>query len=118
MEDELFPQIRRGRLGLMAFSPIAEGRLAPGREVDRSEPWAPVVDALDKVARELNATRPRVCVAWVLSRPEVTSVLAGAERPEHVEDNLAGTRLVLPVDALAALNAASDKLRGVDTSGR
>jgi aryl-alcohol dehydrogenase-like predicted oxidoreductase len=118
MEDELFPLIRRGRLGLMAFSPIAEGRLAPGRDVDRSRPWAPVVDVLDKVARELNATRPQVCVAWVLSHEEVTSVLAGAERPEHVDDNLAGTRLMLPADALAALNAAGNRLRGVDTSGR
>lgn len=118
MEGELFPLIRRGRLGLMAFSPIAEGRLAPGREVDPSKPWAPVVDALDKVARELSATRPQVCVAWVLSHKEVTSVLAGAERPEHVDDNLSGTRLTLPPDALAALNAASDRLRGVDTSGR
>jgi len=118
MEDELFPLIRRGRLGLMAFSPIAEGRLAPGREVDRSKPWAPVVDVLDKVARELSVTRPQVCVAWVLARQEVTSVLAGAELPEHVDDNFAGTRLVLPAAALAALNAASDKLRSVDTSGR
>lgn len=118
MEGELFPLIRRGRLGLMAFSPIAEGRLAPGREVDPSKPWAPVVDALDKVARELSATRPQVCVAWVLSHKDVTSVLAGAERPEHVDDNLSGTRLTLPPDALAALNTASDRLRGVDTSGR
>ncbi len=118
MEDELFPLIRRGRLGLMAFSPIAEGRLAPGREVDRGKPWAPVVDALDKVARELSASRPQVCVAWVLARKEVTSVLAGAEHPDHVDDNFAGTRLALPADALAALNAASGRLRGVDTSGR
>lgn len=118
MEDELFPVIRRGRLGLMAFSPIAEGRLAPGRDVDKSKPWALVVDALDKVARQLRATRPQVCVAWVLSHQEVTSVLAGAERPEHVDDNLAGTRLTLPAEALETLNTASDRLRGVDTSGR
>lgn len=118
MEDELFPLIRRGRLGLMAFSPIAEGRLAPGREVDRTKPWAPVVDALDRVARGLGATRPQVCVAWVLANKEVTSVLAGAEKPEHVDDNLAGSRLALPADSLNILNAASDRLRGVDTSGR
>ena len=118
MEDELFPLIRRGRLGLMAFSPIAEGRLAPGRPADRNKPWAPVVDALDEVARELGATRPQVCVAWVLSRKEVTSVLAGAEKPEHVDDNFAGARLTLPAAALNKLDTASNRLRGVDTSGR
>lgn len=118
MEDELFPLIRRGRMGLMAFSPLAEGRLAPGRPVDPASRWAPVVEVLDSVAREHGATRPQVCIAWVLSHPEVTSVLAGAEKPEHVEDNLRGTQLVLSASALKKLNEASDRLRGVDTSGR
>lgn len=118
MENELFPLIRRGKLGLMAFSPLAEGRLAPGRPVDPGKPWAPVVEALDSVARDLGATRPQVCIAWMLAHKEVTSVLAGAEEPKHVEDNLRGTQLVLPPDALKTLNAASDRLRGVDTSGR
>ncbi|MFN0165906.1 MAG: aldo/keto reductase [Bryobacteraceae bacterium] len=118
MENELFPLIRRGRLGLMAFSPLAEGRLAPDRPVDPGKPWAHVVAALDSVARELGATRPQVCIAWMLAHNEVTSVLAGAEEPRHVEDNLRGTQLVLSPSALKTLNAASDRLRGIDTSGR
>ncbi len=118
MENELFPLIRRGRLGLMAFSPLAEGRLAPGRPVDAAKPWAPVVAALDSVARDLGATRPQVCIAWVLAHREVTSVLAGAEEPRHVEDNLKGTQLALPPEAFKTLNAASDRLRGIDTAGR
>jgi aryl-alcohol dehydrogenase-like predicted oxidoreductase len=103
MVQEMFPLIRRGRLGLMAFSPIAEGRLAPGRPLNGSEPWAPVVGVLDAVAKELGATRPQVCVAWVLAHPEVTSVLAGAERPEHVEDNMRGTQLKLPSELMQRL---------------
>jgi len=110
MERELFPLIRQGLLGLMAFSPLGEGRLAPGRPIDPAAPWAPVVTALDKVAKELGATRPQVCVAWVLSHPEVTTVLAGAERPEHVDDNLRGTQIKLPADALRMLTAASDAI--------
>ena len=31
MTRELFPVIRKGNLGLMAFSPLGEGRLVPGR---------------------------------------------------------------------------------------
>ena len=65
------------------------------------------IEALDAVANELGVTRPQVCVAWVLSHPEVTSVLAGAEKPEHVADNFAGTRITLPEEALQRLNAAS-----------
>lgn len=106
MEQKMFPLIRKHHLGLMAFSPIAEGRLAPGRPVDPNAPWAGVVKVLDEVAKQLDATRPQVCVAWVIAHPEVTCVLAGAEKPEHVDDNLKGTQLVLPSDALRKLNAA------------
>lgn len=107
MDDEMFPLIHRGKLGLMAFSPLGEGRLAPGRSVEAGSPVEKVIEALDHVAKELGATRPQVCVAWVLTRPEVTSVLAGAEKPEHVSDNFKGTELVIPDAALEILDAAS-----------
>jgi hypothetical protein len=35
--------------------------------------------------------------------------LAGAERPEHVDDNFRGPSTCLPSEALKALNAASDQ---------
>jgi 1-deoxyxylulose-5-phosphate synthase len=108
MDKKLFPLIRRGKLGLMAFSPLAEGRLAPGRPVESGSPLETVVKALDQVAQELGTTRPQVCIAWVLTRPEVTSVLAGAERPEHVEDNVKGSRLTLPPSSLKKLNDAGE----------
>ena len=108
MKNEMFPIIRRANLGLMAFSPLGGGTLAPGRPVENGSPLEKVIRALDQVAKELGATRPQVCVAWVLSHPEVTCVIAGAEKPEHVDDNFQGTRLVLSPDAMAVLNGASD----------
>ena len=107
MVKELFPLIRQGNLGLLTFSPLGEGRLAPGREIPDKSPLKGPIEALDAVADELGVTRPQVCVAWALSHPEVTSVLAGAEKPEHVSDNFAGTRITLPEEALQRLNAAA-----------
>ena len=108
MTRELFPLIRKGNLGLMAFSPLGEGRLVPGRKVEEGSPLLGVIKELDRVAEELGVTRPQVCVAWVASHPEVTSVLAGGEKPEHVEENFKGTKLTLPEEALKRLKAASD----------
>ena len=108
MVQELFPLIRRANLGLLTFSPLGEGRLAPGREIPEGSPLTGPIEALDAVANELGATRPQVCVAWVLSHPEVTSVLAGAEKPEHVSDNFKGTQITLPEEAVQQLNAAAD----------
>lgn len=111
MEEQMFPLLREAGLGLMAFSPLDTGKLAPERPVKPGTPLAELVDTLDRVAREMNVGRPAVCVAWVLTHPEVSSVLAGAESPDHVEENLAGTELVLPDDAVALLNAAQDTYR-------
>jgi len=116
LEQELFPLIREHKLGLQAFSPLAAGKLAPGREPGDGSPLADVIGVMDEVAGDLAATRPQVAIAWVLSYPEVTSALAGAEKPEHVEDNVVGSRLALPSDALATLNAASEAYIRATTS--
>ncbi len=108
MSQQLFPLIRKGNLGLMAFSPLGEGRLVPGRKVEEGSPLVGVIEELDRVAKELEVSRPQVCVAWVLSHPEVTSALSGGEKPEHVEENFKGTKLTLPEEALKRLKAASD----------
>ncbi len=108
MVDGLFPLIRRGNLGLMAFSPLGGGSLVPGREVPDGSALMDVVTVLDEVAGELGVTRPQVCVAWVAAHSEVASVLSGAEKPEHVEENLKGTELTLPAPVMAKLNAAAE----------
>lgn len=108
MMNELFPVIRKGNLGLMAFGPLGGGQLVPGRKVEEGSPLADLIAVLDEVANQLSVSRPQVCVAWVAAHPEVTSVLAGAEKPEHVEDNFKGTELVLPQALLQKLNIAAD----------
>lgn len=104
-EKELFPMIRAGNLGIMAFSPLAEGRLM--RPIEEGNPLGKVRDALDEVAGEIGATRAQVCVAWSLSHPEITTVLAGAEKVEHVTDNYGGTKIQLPPVAQQRLDFAS-----------
>ncbi|MCZ6678273.1 MAG: aldo/keto reductase [Candidatus Poribacteria bacterium] len=111
LEQEMFPVLRRADLGLMAFSPLDTGHLVPGRSVQAGSPLSTLIGNVDEVAQDLGVGRAEVCVAWVLTHPEVTSVLAGAERPEHVEENVAGTRLVLPAEAIDVLSAASEAYR-------
>ena len=111
MEQEMFPVLRKSGLGLLAFSPLDTGHLVPGRNIDPDAPLATLIGVLDEVAQDLRVSRGTVCVAWVLTHPEVTSVLAGAERLEHVEDNFAGTEIVLPDGAIDTLNAASAAYR-------
>jgi len=42
-----------------------------------------VVDALDLVAQETGKTVPQIALAWVLSRPTVSTVIIGARSEEQ-----------------------------------
>ena len=120
METEgLFPLLGRTGLGVQAIGPHSAGVLArPAAEVAVSPAVAELGPALsdligvaDGVAADLGVPRSQVNVAWVLSHPEITTALAAAETPEHVDDNLAGAMLDLPAGAIETLNAASDRFR-------
>jgi aryl-alcohol dehydrogenase-like predicted oxidoreductase len=111
LESEMFPVLRRTGLGLLPFSPLDEGRLlAP--EAAKDERKARLLEVVDGVGREVGAGRAQVLIAWVLSHPEATCVLAGAEEPAHVEENVKATALALPDLAVARLNQASSGFRG------
>jgi aryl-alcohol dehydrogenase-like predicted oxidoreductase len=105
-EPTMPPVFQRTKLGLLAFSPQDTGLLAPGREIPAD--LQPLVNTLDRVAKELSATRPQVTIAWSLSHPEVTTSLGGAEKPAQIDENFGGTKLELPDGLLAELNVASD----------
>jgi aryl-alcohol dehydrogenase-like predicted oxidoreductase len=107
LEREMFPLLLRRRLGLLAFSPMDAGSLSPENHPDEGSPLAALCKVMDGVASKLGVTRSQVSVAWMLSHPEVTCVLGGPESPEHVDELLAGTRLVLPEEERLRLNRAS-----------
>jgi 1-deoxyxylulose-5-phosphate synthase len=107
LEGEMLPVVRACGMGLIAFSPMDTGQLAPELIPEPGSPLARLQAALDLVAGELGVSRAQVCVAWVLTRAETTSVLSGAESPEHVDKVLAGTELVLAAEIRARLDQAS-----------
>ena len=109
MEREMFPVVRDLGVGVIAFSPMDTGCLAPGREPQTGSPVDTICQSLDTVADELAVSRAEVCVAWVLARTEVTSVLAGSESPGHVDQMVAATSLVLPAELMATLDTASER---------
>lgn len=46
------------------------------------------VQGLEKIAKELGITTAQLAIAWLLRRKEVSSVITGASRLEHLEENL------------------------------
>jgi aryl-alcohol dehydrogenase-like predicted oxidoreductase len=77
------------------------------RRDDPSVPAGSSADAVRAIAQETGKSASAVSIAWLLARPEVTSVIFGARTVEQLETNLAGAELELTSGQLAALDQAS-----------
>ena len=105
-EAEVFPTCHRLGLGIVNFSPLAEGVLS-GKYNDGIPPDSRAADEqagefirprlsqenlaklskLAEVARGLEVPMATLALAWCLRRPELTSCIIGATRPEQIVDN-------------------------------
>jgi aryl-alcohol dehydrogenase-like predicted oxidoreductase len=66
-----------------------------------------VVDALDAVAAETRKTIPQIAIAWLLTRPTVSSVIIGARNATQLRDNLGAVGWSLTPDQIKRLDDAS-----------
>ncbi|MEM6931426.1 MAG: aldo/keto reductase, partial [Myxococcota bacterium] len=66
-----------------------------------------VVEALVEVADAVERSPSQVALAWLLSKPEVSSVIIGARTTEQLDDNIGATGLTLNDAHLAKLDEAS-----------
>lgn len=124
-ERELLPLAVDAGLGVLVWSPLAGGLLSgkyrrdggpeSGRHLGEwSEPPVPdegmlydIVDALVEVGEAHGVSAARVALAWLLTRPAVSSVIIGARRQDQLEDNLAAAELQLTEDEVARLERVS-----------
>lgn len=106
---ELFPEIGRRQVGLIACSPLAQGRLAGKLEadvqfhpLDHRSRWDPEqlrrdlerAERFRFIAETLEVTPAQAAIAFVLDHPEVTSAIVGMRSPEQVREDLAAWRFV------------------------
>ncbi|HOA71922.1 MAG TPA: aldo/keto reductase [Phycisphaerae bacterium] len=98
-------------MGVIAYCPLAQGLLTDkylesakpadsrlSRSTDICAKRLGNRESIDK-ARKLNAiaqrrgqTLAQMAIVWLLRRPEMTSVLIGASRPEQIEENVAALK--------------------------
>ena len=64
-----------------------------------------MVESLRSISAELEVSVPQLLIAWTLSRPQITSVIVGASRPEQVQSNAEATTIELPTEVVAQLDA-------------
>jgi aryl-alcohol dehydrogenase-like predicted oxidoreductase len=126
LEREHISLCRENGLGILPWSPLAGGFLtgkfergkAPSTDMrlgakpdrfaryDTERNWK-IIDAVKAVASETSSTPAAVSLAWLLAKPQVTSVIFGARSIEQLDANLAGAELKLSPNHLDALDKAS-----------
>lgn len=124
LEREIASFLTAEKVGLMVWSPLAGGLLSGKYDRDGSGPqgsrrvsfdFPPIdkgrafdcIDAMRPMAEARDVSVARIALAFVLSRPFVTSVIIGARSPEQLDDNLAAVDITLDAAEIAALEAVS-----------
>lgn len=121
IEKELLPAAGRFGLGLLPFFPLACGLLtgkyrggAPKdarlaqvqRFADKymTERNLKTVDRLDDWARSRGKSLLELAFSWLAANPATSSVIAGATRPEQLEQNVKAVGWALTKDELAEVD--------------
>jgi aryl-alcohol dehydrogenase-like predicted oxidoreductase len=124
IEREIAPMCQAEGVAILPWSPLAGGLLSGKFDPDKKGPadarrasfdFPPVnmerlpkvLAALRAVAGETGTSVARVALAWMLTKPFVTSIIIGAKKREQLVDNLAATELTLSADQVKTLDAAS-----------
>jgi aryl-alcohol dehydrogenase-like predicted oxidoreductase len=68
------------------------------------------VRKLGEIASSLDITTGQLALAWVLRRPEVSSAIVGATKPEHVIDNVEASDIDLSKDTLEQIEGILDNI--------
>jgi aryl-alcohol dehydrogenase-like predicted oxidoreductase len=121
VEHELVPFALEASIGLLVWSPLAGGFLTgkysrknplgdggrlTGFDIlpfDRERGYD-LLETMQRIAGARGATCAQVAIAWLLTRPGISSVLLGASKITQLEDNLAAAHWALNGDELFALD--------------
>jgi len=119
-EQEVLPACERLGIGFVPYFPLASGLLtgkyrrgqAPppgtrlaGRERVASDEQFDLLDAIERYAQERRVSVLEVAIGALLARPAVSSVIAGATKPDQVSANARAAGWTPNEDDLAALDS-------------
>ena len=125
IEHRVLPISQEYGIGNVVWSPLAMGILtgkytdvkqppagtrAAGAQADMMEDYftQPVLDAVQRIkplAKQAGCSPAQLALAWCLRQPAVSSVIVGATKPEHVDDNAAAGDLEIDPSTFEQMNA-------------
>lgn len=116
-EREILPLCADQGIAVIPWSPLARGYVTrrPGTDTVRAQTDAfskqlytsendqAIANRVCDVAEARGVPAAQVALAWVLSKPVVTSPIVGASKPHHLDDALAALEVKLTDEEIASL---------------
>jgi aryl-alcohol dehydrogenase-like predicted oxidoreductase len=127
-DRELIPALQAFDLGLLPYFPLASGLLTGKYKRNAPAPadtrfatlqgladrylnegnWQ-IVERLEKFCAERHRGMLDLAFSWLLARPTVSSVIAGATKPEQLEQNAKAAEWMLTPEELAQVDSLTDR---------
>ena len=112
IDKKILPFCQENDIGIIAYSPlyngILTGKFFRGAEIPddlrrnnlelkgkRFDINLKAIKKLDEIARKYNHSLAQLAISWVISQPGITSAICGARRTSQIEENAAGSGLML-----------------------
>src|SRR5271170_5229963 len=124
LERDIVPLLEAEKTGLLVWSPLAGGLLsgkftrenqkpAGSRRsefdfpiVDKERTWK-ILDVMAPIAKAHNCSPARISLAWLFTKPFVTSIIIGAKRIEQLDENIAAVDVKLAAEEIKKLDEVS-----------
>jgi aryl-alcohol dehydrogenase-like predicted oxidoreductase len=128
-DRELIPMMQANGMGLLPYYPLASGLLTGkyrrntpmpeggrltlhgaryGSRFINDANW-PIVERLEAFAEQRGRTLLELALSWLAARPCVSSIIAGATKPEQLESNVHAAGWVLSGDDLQEIDRITAK---------
>ncbi len=102
-------EVPEGRARTRFFSP--ERPLARHGDTGCEDEMFEAIGRIAKICDDIGESMAHVALSWLLHQGGVTSVIAGARRPDQIRDNVKAATLELSPDVLEALRTATHDLK-------
>lgn len=128
IERDVLPFCIEHEIGILPYSPIAQGLMSgkvgmdrefPEGDIRNTKPWfkpenrkrvLDVLTVLEPIAASHKATLAQLTIAWVLAQPGVTSALVGARNADQVVENARAADIKLSDDEIQLFRDAVESL--------
>ena len=130
-EEELIPALEELGIGLVPFSPLGKGFLTgifnkdskfgksdfrsivPRFSAEALEANQTLIDLLASVARQKNATKAQIALAWLLAQKSWIVPIPGTTKLNRLEENVGAANIKLTRAELSEINSALEKIKVV-----